>query len=122
MTVPVGLSIAVGLLLGAAGGSFVRAPTLQWRSTGTAGDTLAPWRGKNVDAPSDRPAAGGSEAFLVPDLAGCRNCSDFERGYAWAERSGVASTAECESYSWSYQRGCIAWLRNGRQHMSSPHP
>lgn len=44
----------------------------------------------------------------------CPDCSDYELGRRWAESAGVSSTAECEAYSWSYERGCLAWLRRDR--------
>lgn len=108
----IGLSIAIGMMLGAAGGGFVRARSLEWRAT-AAVDTLAPWRGRNGEAPPADPFADG--AWLpTTSPAAPSNGSDYERGFAWARQAGVASAAECESYSWSYQRGCLAWLRDAR--------
>jgi len=40
-------------------------------------------------------------------------CSDFDLGRLWAEREGVGDAGQCMGYSWSYQRGCLAWLREG---------
>jgi hypothetical protein len=122
MAIAIGISIVVGLLLGMAGGGLVRSLTIEWRLAANVG-APATWRGKGEGASRHDPAAGKRDLLLLADdPASCRNCSDFERGYAWAERSGVASTGECESYSWSYQRGCIAWLRSGRPNAGGSHP
>jgi hypothetical protein len=44
---------------------------------------------------------------------GCANCSDFDLGYRFAAARHLRSSAGCTDYSWSYQRGCLAYLREG---------
>ncbi len=45
--------------------------------------------------------------------AACDNCSDYDLGYRFAASSQLRATADCMDYSWSYQRGCLAYLRKG---------
>lgn len=40
-------------------------------------------------------------------------CSDYDIGMLWAEREGIRDAGECMAYTWSYQRGCLAYLREG---------
>jgi len=105
--------MAVGTAVGVAAGSFVRSRSVEWRTATPAKDTLAQWRGKAVASPAVE-ATSDDRTLIGPAADSCKDCPDFERGYFWAQSMGVSSTVECESYSWSYRRGCIAWLRRGR--------
>lgn len=40
-------------------------------------------------------------------------CSDFDIGRMWAERERIADAGTCMTYSWSYQRGCLDYVREG---------
>lgn len=64
--------------------------------------------------PRDTVDSGLYPVSYDPVSQDCPDCSDYELGRRWAERAGVTSTAECEAYSWSYERGCLAWLRRNR--------
>jgi hypothetical protein len=44
-------------------------------------------------------------------MVDCTDCSDYALGYRWAELSGVHDPAACMTDSWSFQRGCIAFVR-----------
>jgi hypothetical protein len=39
-----------------------------------------------------------------------KDCSDYSLGYHWAEISETASIADCSDSSWSFRRGCLAYL------------
>lgn len=114
MLTAIGASLMVGVLTGAAAGNFVTSRTGAWRPAPQV-DSLAQWR-ERTDGDRERAAMieMRERERLLPFGAGCNDCSDFERGYSWARNSGINRTEQCESYSWSYQRGCIAWLRTGR--------
>ncbi len=43
----------------------------------------------------------------------CADCSDYDLGYRFAASRRLETTAECMDYSWSYQRGCLAYMRRG---------
>jgi hypothetical protein len=59
-------------------------------------------------------SAGASEAVDYRQIAdACSDCSDFDLGYRFAAAKRLRSTADCMDYSWSYQRGCLAYLREG---------
>lgn len=50
-----------------------------------------------------------------PDYAGiasdCDGCSDYDLGYRFAAARHVRESGDCMDFNWSYQRGCLAWLR-----------
>ena len=41
----------------------------------------------------------------------CDDCSDYDLGYRFAAARRCARAAQCMDFSWSYQRGCLAYLR-----------
>ncbi len=73
---------------------------------GGGGDTG--WRGE-LPAPQ---ATGASEGSLVTE--DCDGCSDFDLGYRFAAARDVRESAECMEFTWSYQRGCLARLRENQ--------
>ena len=68
--------------------------------------------GDYADPGSDAKAA--PEALDYRQIAdACSDCSDFDLGYRFAAARKLRSTTDCMDYSWSYQRGCLAYLREG---------
>ncbi|WP_380877154.1 hypothetical protein ACFB49_11660 [Sphingomonas sp. DBB INV C78] len=114
------VSLGAGILCGVAGGSFaVRGATPDYiRLAEARSDTLEPWRGRYVPEPravdASEYAPRARSVAYDPVVADCQGCSEYELGYRWAASGAATSTADCEAYSWSYERGCIAWLREGR--------
>ncbi len=41
----------------------------------------------------------------------CDGCSDYDLGYRFAAARHVRESADCMDFNWSYQRGCLAYLR-----------
>ncbi|SNS05633.1 hypothetical protein SAMN06295912_10170 [Sphingomonas laterariae] len=111
-------SLGAGMAMGLAGGAFaVRGVAPDYiRMADGRSDTLGPWRGRyaaetRVADPSEY-GPSVRDVGYDPVAANCPGCSDYEIGYRWAASGAASTTADCEAYSWSYERGCIAWLRD----------
>lgn len=72
--------------------------------------------------PGSRGAALGPAAYADanPEMAryahiadDCADCSDYDLGFRFAAARQVRDSAQCMDFTWSYQRGCLAWLREG---------
>lgn len=65
-----------------------------------------------AEAASDQPRADPYQLTGYGDaMADCTDCSDYVLGYRWAEMSGVREASVCVTDSWSFQRGCIAFVQ-----------
>ncbi|WP_156678616.1 hypothetical protein [Sphingomonas profundi] len=109
-----GLTLAAGVALGTVAGQA----TIAGMAPPIAPRTSLPDR---LDAPAEGEVYGPDRyADANPDLAdqariadACEDCSDYDLGYRFAAARHLRTTADCMDYSWSYQRGCLAYLREG---------
>lgn len=110
--------IVIAVALGAAGGAAMGSMILPESAFSQRQAALAQ-RAAIADRPIARevaydPVTRRMSADYAAVRADCEGCSDFQLGYRYAERQGVAQTSDCEEYIWSYERGCLAYLRESR--------
>lgn len=100
------LAIVAGLGAGTMGGQSVIAgmapPPVTLPSYPIAAD---------YGGPAPAPEAASVDYGRIADA--CEGCSDYDLGYRFAAARKLRTTAECMDYNWSYQRGCLAFLREG---------
>lgn len=100
------IAIVVGLGAGTVGGQSViagMAPPIVSSSSYPVD--------KDYASATDESAVDHADYRRVADA--CADCSDFDLGYRFAAARQLRSTSECADYSWSYQRGCLAYVREG---------
>lgn len=101
-----GLAGLLGIGLGLFGGQATIAgmtPSAPLSTIGNGGDGTS---GYNDAAP--QPDVTADSPLVAED---CDGCSDYDLGYRFAETRDVRESAECMEFTWSYQRGCLARLR-----------
>jgi hypothetical protein len=97
------LTVTAGTIAGLFGGQATIAGLVQPTRPATIGRALAP--------PDQLPEIADAGYARIADA--CDDCSDYDLGYRFAAARQVRQSAECMDFSWSYQRGCLAWLRQG---------
>lgn len=107
-----GLTIAIGAMIGTLGGQATIAGI-------APAATMIPVN-RVQDRPAGEPYGPASYAAANPEMAdysriasACEGCSDYERGYRFAAARRLQTAADCTDYSRDYQRGCLAYLREG---------
>lgn len=100
-------ALAFGVISGFTAAADLRSPA-----------PATPQRASRARAKLDRPALVRKDLPTSADIdaviraCGSR-CSDFDIGMRWAERVGISDAEQCTTYTWSYRRGCLAYLREG---------
>lgn len=109
------LTVMVGVAAGVSGGQATVSGLVQPSRVATIGRALA----LPDQSMPDEQGIGQTVAYAATDhaiddariLNLCDGCSDDELGYRFAAARRLRESAECMDFSWSYQRGCLAWLR-----------
>jgi len=101
-TVEAGRTIGVRIAMVAAAGAL-----------GVFGGTFA-IQGGTAAITAAAPEPSNTSPVPLADVAGtddCAGCSDYERGARFARRIGLDAESGCSGFSWSYTRGCLAYVR-----------
>lgn len=106
------VTATVAIALGITGGSLTASGMV---AKGYAGTPSYPVGGS---APAQDDVASGYSSDYIPagyddqaDAPDCADCSDFQAGYRWASGTQVTNAGDCITDSWTFQRGCLAWVR-----------
>ncbi|TVV72478.1 hypothetical protein [Sphingomonas solaris] len=108
------LTVVAGAALGLFGGNATIAGMAPPPTNTVAGQ---PYEASGLD-PADNATGPAAYADANPEMAryariadACDDCSDYDLGFRFAAARHVRESAQCMDFTWSYQRGCLAWLR-----------
>jgi hypothetical protein len=105
-----GITVVVGTIAGLVGGQATTAGLVQ---PALAVRHLDLDSGKEGGGPERGGEARTVDAEQARIASACEDCSDYDLGFRFAASRHLTTTSECMDYSWSYQRGCLAYLREG---------
>ena len=108
-----GAAVTAGIAVGALSGQATIAGMPSPAAAGISSAGLEEPAPGSAYGPNSYSAANPALADYARIAAACENCSDYDLGYRFAASRRLRTTAECMDYSWSYQRGCLAYLRQG---------
>ena len=103
-----GLTLVTGAVAGLVGGQATIAGLVQ--PAPVSRDLHLDGDGYGPQSYADANPAIADQARIA---SACADCSDYDLGFRFAASRHLKTTADCMDYSWSYQRGCLAYLREG---------
>ncbi|MFS0738550.1 hypothetical protein ABC347_16005 [Sphingomonas sp. 1P06PA] len=103
-----GVAIALGIAGGTVTASGMETKGYAGVPSYPVGGTTRADAESGSDYRSDYLPVGYDDQADAPD---CADCSDDQAGYRWASETQVSNAGDCITDSWTFQRGCLAWVR-----------